>query len=204
MPQYPAPIERLIESLLCLPSVGPKTAARLAFFLLDAPDRQVAEMIAALEGIRHDVHRCAECGNYASQQELCAICASPRRDRTILCVVAHPRDIVAFERTGEYRGVYHVLGGLLSPMDGRGPEQLRVAELEQRVQQGDFREVVLATDPTVAGEATALYLEQVLDGYPGQLSRLALGLPVGSDFEMTDEVTLGRALSYRQNVSRRL
>ncbi len=201
MYQYPPAIERLIESLLCLPTVGPKTAGRLAFYLLDAPEHEVQEMIAALQGIHTAVLRCTECGNYASG-ELCSICSSARRDRTTLCVVAHPKDIVAFERTGEFRGLYHVLGGLISPMEGRGPEHLRIDALERRLREGEFQEVVLATDPTVAGEATALYLEQVLDDYPGQLSRLALGIPVGSDFEVTDEVTLGRALSYRQKVSR--
>lgn len=202
MSQYPPAIERLIESLLCLPTVGPKTASRLAFYLLDAPPYQVEEMIAALQGIQTDVERCQECGNFSSGSR-CAICESHRRDRTTLCVVAYPKDIVAFERTGEYRGLYHVLGGLISPMEGRGPDQLRVDDLLGRIERGDFQEVVLATDPTVAGEATALYLEQVLDEYPGQISRLALGIPVGSDFELTDEVTLGRALSYRQKVSRR-
>lgn len=201
MYQYPPAVERLIESLLCLPTVGPKTAGRLAFYLLDAPPHQVEEMIAALHGIQNEVARCRDCGNYAVD-ELCSICRSGRRDRTTLCVVAHPKDIVAFERTGEFRGLYHVLGGLISPMDGRGPEQLSVDALVLRLQGGEFEEVVLATDPTVAGEATALYLEQVLDVFPGQISRLALGIPVGSDFEVTDEVTLGRALSYRQKISR--
>lgn len=202
MSQYPPAIERLIESLLCLPTVGPKTASRLAFYLLDAPPYQVDEMIGALQGIQTDIARCQDCGNFASGQR-CAICESSRRDRTTLCVVAFPKDIVAFERTGEYRGIYHVLGGLISPMEGRGPEQLRVDDLLERIEQNDFQEIVLATDPTVAGEATALYLEQVLDDYQGQISRLALGIPVGSDFELTDEVTLGRALSYRQKISRR-
>ncbi len=187
---------------MCLPTVGPKTAGRLAFYLLDAPDREVEEIMEALKAIKTEVKRCSECGNYATDG-LCGICSSTRRDRTTLCVVAYPKDIVAFERTGEYRGLYHVLGGLLSPMDGRGPEHLRVEELEQRLGNSEFQEVVLATDPTVAGEATALYLEQILENFPGTLSRLALGLPIGSDFEVTDEVTLGRALSYRQQLKSR-
>jgi recombination protein RecR len=199
--QYPPAIDRLIEALLCLPTVGPKTAGRLAFYLLDAPAHEVEEMIAALQGIQTGVRRCRDCGNYCDG-DLCAICASGKRDRSLLCVVAQPKDIVAFERTGEYRGLYHVLGGLLSPMEGRGPEHLRVDELKDRLSQGEFQEVVLATDPTVAGQATALYLERVLEEFPGQISRLALGIPVGSDFEVTDEVTLGRALSYRQKISR--
>lgn len=201
MYQYPPAVERLIESLLCLPTVGPKTAGRLAFYLLDAPPREIEEMIAALHGIQNEVARCRECGNYTAD-ELCSICSSSRRDRTTLCVVAQPKDIAAFERTGEFRGLYHVLGGLISPMEGRGPDHLRIEALQTRLGDGEFQEVVLATDPTVAGEATALYLEQVLESFPGQISRLALGIPVGSDFEVTDEVTLGRALSYRQKISR--
>ena len=162
-----------------LPSIGPKTAQRLAYHLLDAPLEEVQEMVASLQSLRTEVARCKTCGNFA-----------------------HAKDIVAFERTGEYRGLYHVLGGLISPMDGRGPEQLHVDALLKRVAGGGFEEVVLATDPTVAGEATALYLEQLLDEFPGTVSRLALGIPVGTDFEYTDDVTLGRALSYRQRVSK--
>ena len=184
-----------------LPSIGPKTAQRLAYPLLDAPLEEVQEMVASLQSLRTEVARCKTCGNFA-QGEICNLCASQKRDRSLLCVVAHAKDIVAFERTGEYRGLYHVLGGLISPMDGRGPEQLHVDALLKRVAGGGFEEVVLATDPTVAGEATALYLEQLLDEFPGTVSRLALGIPVGTDFEYTDDVTLGRALSYRQRVSK--
>ncbi|HIB66282.1 MAG TPA: recombination protein RecR [Phycisphaerales bacterium] len=186
---------------MCLPSIGPKTANRLAYYLLDAPSNQVDEMIASLDGIRTEITRCSACGNYA-EAELCPICSSLRRDTTTLCVVGYAKDVIAFERTGEYRGLYHVLGGLISPMEGRGPESLSVDALLERVQQGDFKEVVLATDPTVAGEATALYLEQLLDEFEGEVSRLALGIPLGSDFEYTDEITLGRALSYRQRMSK--
>lgn len=199
--QHPAPIQRLSESLMRLPSIGPKTAQRLAYHLLDAPLEEVQEMVASLQNLRTEVARCKTCGNFA-QGETCTLCASEKRDRSLLCVVAHAKDIVAFERTGEYRGLYHVLGGLISPMDGRGPEQLHVDGLLRRVEDGGFQEVVLATDPTVAGEATALYLEQLLDEFPGTVSRLALGIPVGTDFEYTDDVTLGRALSYRQRVSK--
>lgn len=183
-----------------LPSIGPKTANRLAYHLLDAPLSEVDEMIASLKAIRDDLRRCSLCGNYAESQH-CAICSSERRDRSTLCVVGQAKDIIAFERTGEYKGLYHVLGGLISPMDGRGPEQLSIDQLLERVEQEDLKEVVLATDPTVAGEATALYLEQLLEEFSGDVSRLALGIPVGSDFEYTDDVTLGRALSYRQKLS---
>lgn len=196
---HPTPIQRLSESLMRLPSIGPKTAQRLAYHLLEAPLEEVNEMVASLQSLRRDVSRCKSCGNFA-EQERCSLCESPRRDRSLLCVVAHAKDIVAFERTGEYRGLYHVLGGLISPMDGRGPDELNVDSLLSRVQEEEFAEVVLATDPTVAGEATALYLEQILDDFSGTVSRLALGIPVGTDFEYTDDVTLGRALSYRQKV----
>ncbi|MFA5504791.1 MAG: recombination mediator RecR [Vulcanimicrobiota bacterium] len=200
--QHPAPIQRLCESLMRLPGIGPKTAQRLAYHLLDAPLGEVQEMVACLQSLRQDVGRCRTCGNF-SQAESCALCTSERRDRSLLCVVAQARDIVAFERTGEYRGLYHVLGGLLSPMDGRGPDQLNLEALLKRIESENFQEVVLATDPTVAGEATALYLEQLLEGFSGTVSRLALGIPVGTDFEYTDDVTLGRALSYRQRVKGR-
>ena len=199
--QHPAPIQRLSESLMRLPSIGPKTAQRLAYHLLDAPLEEVQEMVASLQSLRAEVDRCQICGNFA-QGEKCTLCSSEKRDRSLLCVVAHAKDIVAFERTGEYRGLYHVLGGLISPMDGRRPEQLQVDGLLKRVEGGGFEEVVLATDPTVAGEATALYLEQLLEEFSGTVSRLALGIPVGTDFEYTDDVTLGRALSYRQRVSK--
>ncbi len=199
MSKFPPAIERLTEALMCLPSVGPKTAGRLAFYLLDAPPREVEELISALSELKTKVQRCRQCGNY-SESETCEICRSARRDPRILCIVAHARDILAFERTGEFRGLYHVLGGLISPMEGIGPERLRIDTLERRVREGDFQEIVIATDPTVAGEATSMYLEEILKGFSGALSRLALGIPVGSDFEYTDEVTLGRALSHRQQL----
>lgn len=184
-----------------LPSIGPKTANRLAYHLLEAPPGEVREMVASLQGVLSEVRRCTRCGNY-SESDVCTICASVRRDPSLLCVVAHCKDVVAFERTGEFRGLYHVLGGLISPMDGRGPEHLSIDPLLQRVSDEPIVEVILATDPTVAGEATALYLQQLLEGFSGSISRLALGIPVGSDFEYTDDVTLGRALSYRQTMRR--
>ena len=199
--QHPAPIQRLAESLMRLPGIGPKTAQRLAYHLLDAPLHEVQEMTASLQSLRSDISRCRTCGNFA-QGETCTICSSAKRDSSLLCVVAHAKDIVAFERTGEYRGLYHVLGGLISPMDGRGPDQLSVQPLMDRVERSEFQEVVLATDPTVAGEATALYLEGLLAEFSGTVSRLSLGIPVGTDFEYTDDVTLGRALSYRQRLNR--
>lgn len=201
MSGFPKPIERVIEALRCFPGVGPKTAQRLAFYLLEAPPKEVRELIGSLEAISQGVRRCAECGSFAeddSPDELCAICRSSRRDRELLCVVAHAKDVYAFERTGEFRGLYHVLGGLISPMDGRGPENLRISPLMERIQHNKFREIVLATGPTMAGQATALYLESLLEGSLATISRLAMGLPVGSDLETVDEVTLGRALSYRQ------
>lgn len=205
---YPAPIERLVESLQLLPGIGPKTASRLAFYLLDAPAGQIQEVIASLEGVAQGIPRCPGCGFYAEEPGdinqvdagLCSICADLSRNAKILCVVAQAKDVISFERTGEYRGLYHVLGGLISPMEGRGPDQLKVDELLKRIEASGFEEIILATDPTVSGQATALYLESLLKDFRGSISRLAMGLPVGSDFEVTDEVTLGRALSNRQRV----
>ena len=182
-----------------LPGIGPKSATRLSYHLLNSSGNEVDEMIQSLQAIRTDVKQCVICGNYSEAQH-CAICDSPRRDQSLLCVVGEARDVISFERTGEYRGLYHVLGGLISPMDGRGPEKLNIDQLLTRIQEGEFREIVLATDPTVSGEATALYLEQILEDFSGEISRLALGIPIGSDFEYTDEITLGRALSYRQRL----
>lgn len=198
-----------MESLQFLPGIGPKTASRLAFYLLDAPPGQIKEMIASLEGVAQGIPRCQSCGFYAEESGgvsqvdagLCSICADPNRNAKILCVVAQAKDVISFERTGEYRGLYHVLGGLISPMEGRGPDQLKIEELLKRIEESGFEEVILATDPTVAGQATALYLESLLKDFSGNISRLAMGLPAGSDFEITDEVTLGRALSNRQRVT---
>jgi len=183
-----------------LPTVGPKTALRLAFHLLSAPESQVEALAHSLLDVRRKLTTCVRCGNL-SDSELCVPCRDPRRDPSVLCVVATTRDLMAVERTREFRGLYHVLGGLISPLDGVGPAELRIQSLLDRVETESPSEVVLATNPTVAGEATALYLQRLLSGRNLRVTRLALGLPVGSDLEYADEVTLGRAFAGRREMA---
>lgn len=201
MYEYPEPLERLVEALLKLPTVGPKTASRLAFHLLKAPLEDVEGLAHALTELRLRMRSCERCGNYSDQPE-CSICRDPRRDSGLLCVVGEARDISALERTGEFRGLYHVLGGLISPMDGVGPDQLAIAPLLERLEREPLHELILATNPTVSGEATALYLQRLLAVRPGlKVTRLAQGLPMGADLEYADELTLGRALQGRSQIS---
>jgi len=183
-----------------LPTVGPKTALRLAFHLLSAPDSQVRALAQSLLDIKSKLTTCERCGNL-SDAGLCAVCRDPRRDPSVLCVVATTRDLMAVERTREFRGLYHVLGGLISPLDGIGPAQLRIQPLVDRLETESPSELVLATNPTVSGEATALYLSRLLSAKSFRVTRLALGLPVGSDLEYADEVTLGRAFAGRREMS---
>jgi recombination protein RecR len=195
---YPASVERLMQALQSLPTIGPKSAGRLAFHLLNAPPEQVRELADAMLAMRAQVQPCPRCGNLA-EGDLCRVCSDVRRDPAIICVVGDAREVAAVEKTREFRGLYHVLGGLISPLDGVGPEQLRVRELMNRLNGDGVQEVILATTPTVPGEATALYLHRQLAGRV-RVTRLALGLPVGSDLEYADEVTLGRALSGRRDM----
>ncbi|HXE71735.1 MAG TPA: recombination mediator RecR [Candidatus Nitrosotenuis sp.] len=199
MYQYPEPLERLMEELMRLPTVGPKTAQRLAFHLLHAPMAEVEALSRAMLEVKERLRPCSRCGNLTDAEQ-CAICLDPRRDGRLLCVVAEPRDVAAFERTREFRGLYHILGGLLSPLDGVGPEQLAVGTLLQRLEREPIEELILATNPTVAGEATALYLRRQLEGRGLRITRLALGLPMGTDLDYADEVTLARALAGRQEM----
>jgi recombination protein RecR len=196
---YPESIARLIESFRKLPGVGPKTAQRLAFFVLTLPREEVVSMARALVDAKDKTRYCRDCGNF-SDEELCMVCCDQRRDRSLLCVVHDPRDIMAMERMREYKGLYHVLGGAISPIDGVGPEQLRVRELLQRLQKGRVKEVILATNPTVEGEATALYLARIIKPLGIRVTRLAHGLPMGGDLEYADEVTLSRALEGRREL----
>lgn len=196
----PEPLERLVEELQRLPTVGPKTASRLAFHLLAAPDAQVQALAQSLLDVKSKLRTCVRCG-HLSDTELCGVCRDPRRDPSVLCVVATTRDLMAVERTREFRGIYHVLGGLISPLDGIGPSELRIQALLDRLEVEVPGEVVLATNPTVAGEATALYLFRLLAARNLRITRLALGLPVGSDLEYADEVTLGRAFAGRREIS---
>jgi recombination protein RecR len=198
---YEGAVQDLIDELGRLPGVGPKSAQRIAFHLLQADSEDVTRLVAALTEVKARVRFCEVCGNVA-ESDRCRICADPRRDHASICVVEEPKDVVAVERTREFRGTYHVLGGAISPIDGIGPDDLRVRELVSRLASGDVTEVIIATDPNLEGEATATYLSRLLrDSAPGlAVSRLASGLPVGGDLEYADEVTLGRAFEGRRRV----
>lgn len=196
---YEGVVQDLIDELGRLPGVGPKSAQRIAFHLLQADSEDVTRLVTALTEVKSKVRFCDECGNVA-QAEKCRICADPRRDRTAICVVEEPKDVVAIERTREFRGTYHVLGGAISPIDGIGPDDLRVRELMTRLASGEVQEVILATDPNLEGEATATYLSRLLRDVGLTVTRLASGLPVGGDLEYADEVTLGRAFEGRRRV----
>jgi recombination protein RecR len=191
-------VENLVAQLTRLPGVGARTAHRFAFHLLRVPKDEAIALAAAIEEVKERVRFCRECGNL-TEQDLCAICVDPRRDRTLVCVVEQPVDLVSLEKTHEYRGLYHVLGGSLSPIDGVEPEHLRIDELLRRVERNGVQEVVLATNPNMTGEATAHYLADRLRDRV-RVTRLASGLPVGGDLEYADEVTLGRALAGRREM----
>jgi len=193
---YTPPIARLVEELSRLPGVGQKTAQRLAFHLLKVPREEAASLADAIVEAREKVTFCARCFNFA-QGELCEYCMDSRRDPSLVCVVERPQDIVSVERTGEFRGLYHVLGGAISPIDGIGPEELKVRELLERIRKDGVKEVIVATNPRVEGEATAIYLAGLLKPLGVKATRIASGLPVGGDLEYADEVTLGRALKGR-------
>ncbi len=189
-------VENLVAQLTRLPGIGTRTAQRLAFHLLSASKPDALALASAIEDVKERVRYCRECGNL-TEEELCPICLDMRRDRTIICVVEQPTEVISLERTHEFRGLYHVLGGSLSPIDGVDPSDLRVDELVQRIARGGVVEVVLATNPNMTGEATAAYLADRLRGVV-TVTRLASGLPVGGDLEYADEVTLGRALVGRR------
>jgi recombination protein RecR len=196
------PVARLIEAFARLPGVGPKTAQRLTFYMLRAPDAEARTLARALIAVRDEVVFCERCFNI-SDQPLCPICRDPAREDGRLCVVEEPLDVLAIDRTGEFRGRYHVLHGAISPIDGVGPERLKIRELLERVDEAAARgepveEVILATNPTLEGEATAMYLGERLEGRVGSVTRIARGLPVGGDLEYADDVTLIRALQGRR------
>lgn len=192
-------IDELVAELSRLPGIGRKTAQRLTFHLLQQPPEQVGRLASALVGVTERVRPCAECGNLTELQP-CEICRDPRRDPSLVCVVEEPSTVTAVERATEFRGRYHVLGGRLSPLDGVGPESLRIARLLERIEAGGVREVILATNPSMEGEVTATYIQQLLAGRGLRVTRLARGLPVGGDLEYVDGVTLQHALSARQDV----
>ncbi|MFC0429490.1 recombination mediator RecR [Kutzneria buriramensis] len=197
---YEGPVQDLIDELGRLPGVGPKSAQRIAFHLLAAEPADIGRLQDALQKVREGVQFCQICGN-VSEEQTCRICKDSRRDATVVCVVEEPKDVVAVEKTREFKGRYHVLGGALDPLSGIGPDQLRIRELLARMGADDIKEIILATDPNTEGEATATYLVRLLRDFPGlTVTRLASGLPMGGDLEFADELTLGRALSGRRTV----
>lgn len=199
MAHYPEPLARLIDALQRLPGIGPKTAQRLTFFLLKRPVEEVRELSEALVGVKERISHCHTCFN-VTDEDPCRICADPRRDPRLLCIVEEPNDLLAMERTGEFRGRYHVLLGALSPLDGIGPEDLRIRELLARLETDEVSEIILATNPNVEGEATALYLAKLLRPLTVRITRIARGLPVGGDLEYADQVTLSKALEGRREM----
>ena len=196
---YEGAVQDLIDELGRLPGVGPKSAQRIAFHLLAAESADVTRLAETLVRVKTQVKFCTICGNVA-ESEVCRICSDVRRDQTVICVVEEPKDVVAVERTREFRGRYHVLGGAISPIDGIGPDDLRIRELMTRLRDGVVTELILATDPNLEGEATATYLARLVNQMGLTVTRLASGLPVGGDLEYADEVTLGRAFSGRRRV----
>ncbi|MDT0308464.1 recombination mediator RecR [Streptomyces sp. DSM 44917] len=194
---YEGVVQDLIDELGRLPGVGPKSAQRIAFHILQAEAADVRRLAHALTEVKEKVRFCAVCGNVA-QEERCRVCQDPRRDPAVICVVEEPKDVVAIERTREFRGRYHVLGGAISPIDGVGPDDLRIRELLARLADGGVTELILATDPNLEGEATATYLARMVGSLGLRVTRLASGLPVGGDLEYADEVTLGRAFEGRR------
>lgn len=197
---YEGVIQELIDELGRLPGVGPKSAQRIAFYLLQADEEQAKKLAEVLTEVRERVRFCDQCGNVA-EAELCNICRDPRRSKNSICVVEESKDVQAIERTREFRGLYHVLGGAISPIEGIGPDNLRIKELVSRLSDPEIKEIIIATDPNLEGEATATYLTRMLSPMGITISRLASGLPVGGDLEYADEITLGRAFEGRRTVS---
>tara|TARA_B100000029_G_scaffold65965_1_gene58877 strand:+ start:438 stop:1049 length:612 start_codon:yes stop_codon:yes gene_type:complete len=199
-PVYADAVQAVIDELGRLPGIGPKSAQRLAFHLMKLPSEDAARLTAAIDEMKARVRFCDRCFNVA-EAELCPVCADDRRDASVLCVVEEPRDVVAVERTGEFGGRYHVLGGAISPIEGIGPDQLRVRELLARLDDEGVGEVILATNPNIEGEATAMYLARLLEPLGVEVTKIASGLPVGGDLEYADELTLGRALEGRRKLA---
>jgi recombination protein RecR len=196
---YAGPVERLITELSKLPSIGPRSAQRIAFHIIRGRQEDALGLAEALREVKERIKPCRRCFNLTEAEE-CEICRDARRDRTVICVVEDPYDIGPIERTGEYRGLYHVLGGSLSPLDGIEPEDLRIAELFGRIEKEAIKELVIATNPNTTGEATAMFIAQEVKDFPVRVTALASGLPVGGDLEYADEVTLGRAFAGRREI----
>ena len=198
MAEYIVPIQRLIEEFRRLPGVGAKTAARYAFAVLNLSDDEAARFSDAIIGAKRNVHKCPICMGLSGSVDSCEICADPMRDRSVICVVENAKDVMVMERVRGYRGLYHVLGGSLSPLDNITPDTLSIKELVSRIDSGEVAELIIATNPTPSGDTTAAYLARILENYPIKVSRLAYGIPVGGDIEYADEVTLFRAMEGRR------
>ena len=198
MSEYIAPIQRLVEEFRRLPGVGGKTAARYAFATLNFSDDEIVRFADALVGLKRDVHKCPICFALSASVDSCDICSNEDRDKSVICVVENPKDVMVMEKVRGYKGVYHVLGGALSPLDNVTPADLTVKELIERVKTGTVKEVIIATNPTPSGDTTAAYLARMLEPYEAEVSRLAYGIPVGGDIEYADEVTLYRAMEGRR------
>ena len=199
MSYYSPSIEKLIESFERLPSIGNKTAARLAFYILNASKEETDEFISAIQNAKQNLKYCSKCFNI-SDNDPCEICSNPTRDNSVICVVEDVKDVVAMERTHEFRGVYHVLHGSISPMNGVGPDDIKIKELLSRLMGGEVKEIILATNPRVEGEATAMYISKLVKPLGVKVTRIAHGIPVGGDLEYTDEVTLSKALEGRREL----
>ena len=199
MEYFPAPLEKLVEQFARLPGIGSKSAQRLAFYVLGLPEAEAAEFADAILDAKRSVTCCPVCQNFTAGG-LCPICSSPKRDGTTICVVADPRDVIAMERTREYRGRYHVLHGVISPMNHVGPDDLSIKSLVERVAKGDVTEVIMATNPDTEGEATAMYIARLLRPFGARVTRLAYGIPVGGHLEFADDATLMRALEGRRDI----
>jgi len=201
MSVLPEPLERLIFALERLPGIGPKTASRLAFYLLKAPVELSEDLVEGLKTVKNGTAFCHTCFNITdADRDECVICTDSKRDRTVVCVVEDPMDVIALEKTAGYSGQYHVLHGALSPIEGIGPDNIKIHELEERIKKGGIAEVIVATNPSMEGDATALYIRQRLEKYSLKLTRLARGLPVGGDLEYADQSTILRALAGRQEI----
>ena len=194
-----AALEKLVEQFQKIPSIGRKTAQRMAFHVLDLTDEQAKEFADAIIDAHTKIHHCALCHNL-TENELCPVCASPNRDHTTVCVMEEPRDVLALERTREFHGVYHVLHGAISPMNNIGPDQLTIKSLVERAASGEIKEVIMATNPTIEGDTTAMYISKLIKPFGVKVTRLAYGIPVGADIEYADDVTLMRALSGRSEL----
>ncbi|MGI6177515.1 MAG: recombination mediator RecR [Eubacterium sp.] len=199
MVEYPRPLGRLVHELATLPGIGTKTAQRLAFYILSLPDKDAEDLADSIVQAKHTMHFCSVCGNL-TDSDPCEICSDPSRTDEVICVVESPRDVAAMERVREFKGKYHVLNGVISPMDGIGPEDINIKSLLVRLRDNDVKEVILATNPNIEGEATAMYLAKLIKPSGIKVTRIANGIPVGSDLEYTDEVTLLKALEGRRTL----